>query len=386
MPVKRAGTFPKNVYFDHAATTRLDEGALKRMLPYLQGRYGNPSSLYPASSVVKSELEGARRTMKRLLHGANGNLFFTSGGTEANNWAIHGMVEAYQTKHIITSLLEHASVLEPIRAWEKKGIEVSYVKLQADGALDYGSLEALLKRHPKALVSLMHGNNEVGNLTDIGRVGTLCRQHGAIFHSDLVQTAGYYPIDVTAWGINLCTGSAHKFHGPKGVGFLYAEEGIRLTPLLYGGQQERSLRGGTENVAGIIGMAYALEKQQSHQEKIRNHIEGLKQYMIKKLKETIPNITFHGQCKNPKKSLCTIINVSLPKADRETLIMQLALEGIATSSGSACMSGGKTTSHVLEALGVAPTEANVRFSLGTDNNYKEIDYVVEVLRKQYHKG
>ncbi|MEM7361646.1 MAG: cysteine desulfurase family protein [Bacteroidota bacterium] len=381
MPLRREGVLPKNVYLDHAATTHLDAEALAHMLPYLQERYGNPSSLYPAGSVVKSELEGARRTMKGLLGGSDGNLFFTSGGTEANNWAIHGVVEGCGVKHIITSPLEHASVLEPVRAWQKKGVEVSYVGLKAGGEIDYGSLERLLERHPRSLVSLMHGNNEVGNLTDVGCVAALCRQYAAIFHSDLVQTVGYYPIDLTAWGVDVCTGSAHKFYGPKGVGFLYVREGLRLAPLLYGGQQERGLRGGTENVAGIVGMAYALEKQQGRQEKVREHIGRLKQYMIEQLEETIPDITFHGLCKEPTKSLCTIVNVGLPQGDPETLIMQLALEGVATSSGSACMSGGKTTSHVLKALGVPATAANVRLSLGVDNDYEDIDHTVAALQK-----
>lgn len=371
----------ESVYLDHAATTPLDSEILERMLPYLQERYANPSALYPTSSRVKSDVEKARREIKEMLKGPDGNLFFTSGGTEANNWAISGVVRAYGIRHIITSPLEHSSVLAPIRAWKKQGISVSWVQLKEKGKIDYTSLESLLRKYPQSLVSLMHGNNEIGNLTDIARVSALCKRYDSIFHSDLVQTVGYYPIDVAALGIDLCTASAHKFYGPKGIGFLYTAEGFRIDPLIYGGQQEKGLRGGTENVAGIVGMRYALRKRQNELSAARAYVESLKRHMIETLKKKIPHILFHGQCQNMEESVCTILNLGLPKADQETLIMQLALHRIYASSGSACMSGGQSTSHVLEALGIQANQSNVRLSLGIHNTIEDMEYTVKALEK-----
>lgn len=374
----------RHIYLDHAATTPIAPAVLSKMLPYMQDRYANPSSLYPSANAVRSDVEKARRSIKELIGGQDGNLIFTSGGTEANNWAIDGIVRAHDVRHIITSPLEHSSVLASIRMCQTKGVTCEYVPLRSDGGIHYEALEMLLKRCPNALVSLMHGNNEVGNMTDIARVASLCKQHGALLHSDMVQTLGYYPVDVTAWGVDICTGSAHKFYGPKGIGFLYVGEGIPIAPLLHGGQQERGLRAGTENVPGIIGMAHALLAMHEYQKKYRAHVQALKQYMAEKLAKTIPGIRFHGQCIDMKQSICTILNVGIPGVEKETFILQLAMRGIAASGGSACMSGSKTTSHVLHALGVPEQEAIVRFSLGLHSKYEDIDHVIHTLADIIH--
>lgn len=375
----------KIVYLDHAATTPIAPSVLSKMLPYMKDMYANPSALYSSASAVRSDVEKARRHMKSLLGGDDGQLFFTSGGTEANNWAINGMVRAHGIRDVITSSVEHSAVLAPIRALEEQEVVAChYVALAKDSSVCYESLEALLKEYPHALVSLMHGNNELGNLTDIVRVAALCKRYNAFFHSDMVQTIGYYPLDLASCGVDLCSGSAHKLYGPKGVGFLYLREGLQIAPLLYGGQQERTLRGGTEHVAGIIGMAEALSELRSAKEAHKAHITQLKKYMIAKLEKAIPEIQFYGACRDIERSLCSIINVGLEGVDKETFLLKLSMEGIAASSGSACMSGSKTSSHVLRALNVPEEKSTVRFSLGWRNTYQEIDYTVEKISAINH--
>ena len=370
----------RQVYMDYASTTPIAPDVLEAMLPYLKDIYGNPSVAHPMGHTARSGIEQARRAVKECLRGEEGNVFFTSGGTEANNWAIEGAVRAHNIKHVITSPLEHSSVLSMIRLLEKRGmIACHYVGLQADGAIDYASLALLLTHYPKALVSLMHGNNEVGNLTDIAQVSSLCKAHGAIFHCDMVQTIGYETIKLDRWGIDLCTGSAHKIYGPKGVGFLYSREGLKITPLLHGGQQERGMRGGTENVAGIVGLACALRRMCA--QKHKQHLNEVKQYLLQQLARTIPDVIFHGQCADAKNSLCSIVNIGLPLIEKETFILQLAMEGISASAGSACMSGSKTGSHVLRALGVSEDIATLRLSLGIHTTCEAIDHVVEAIQK-----
>ena len=370
-----------NIYLDHAATTPMLEEVVQAMLPYMSARYANPSSIYPMASSVKSDLEKARRTIKAHLGGQEGALFFTSGGTEANNWAIRGTVEAHGIARIISSPLEHSSTLAAIASCQARNVTIHYLPVNSQGDIDYEALESLLKESPKTLVTLMHGNNEIGNRLDIARIGSLCRKYGAIFHSDMVQTIGYYPIALNEWGVHLCTGSAHKFYGPKGIGFLYTNIEPPIAPFLYGGNQERGLRAGTENVAGIIGMAHALDYMHYRKEKHRRHIENLKNYAIKKIKQKLPYIQFHGRCDDPKQSLCNILNLGIPNCDQETFVLQLAMQGIYASSGSACMSGTHRESHVLRALGKKKKGAILRLSFGIHNRYEEIDTLINVLSK-----
>ncbi len=372
----------KLIYADNAATTMVDPRVQEEMRPYWERCYGNASMGYRLGSRSKVALEGARKKISALLYGEEGDFFFTSGGTEGNNWAIKGAVVANGIQHIITSQLEHTSILAPIRYLVDQGaVSVHYVALDGDGYIDYKSLARLLAGLPKVLVTLMHGNNEVGNLTDIDRVGRLCRRYGALLHSDMVQTAGYYPLHLTTLPIDLITMSAHKFYGPKGVGLLYVRRGVAIAPLHHGGGQERGLRAGTENVAGIVGMARALELAVLEREEIMSRLYRLKRHFIEGLQRGGPGVIFHGGGLNMARSMPHIINVGFPwKGYRDTLLMHFDIAGIALSSGSACMSGHQVHSHVLEALGVSGEYPVVRFSFGKYNRLEEVDRILAVVK------
>ena len=362
------------IYFDHAATTPVDPLVLEAMTPFFGLVYGNPSMSYRQGSVAKMAIERARRSISMCLGGSEGNIFFTGGGTEGNNWALQGLVRGNGIRDVITSPLEHASVLSTLKAlarWE--GIQVHYVSINEQGEVDYADLELLLRRFPHALVSLMHGNNEIGNITDIVRVGLLCRQYGTLYHTDMVQTVGYVDLDLSSLPVDVCTGSAHKFYGPKGVGFLYLRAGVKIEPLLHGGGQERGLRGGTENVALIIGMAKALSLATADRVTQYRHVEGLKRYCIKKLERADFAVCFHGACSDFTKSLPHILNIGLPDSKLgDTLLLHLDIAGIAASAGSACMSGVSGPSHVLRALGVSDDCPRLRISFGRYNTREEI--------------
>ncbi len=373
----------KHVYLDNAATTRLDPIVLESMLPYMKGLYGNPSSTHPLGNIAKAGIEGVRRTITDILGGGQGHIFFTSSGTEANNWAICSTLEGNGIEHVITSPIEHVSVLEPLKVLERVGkVTCNYIALDSSGQVQYDSLIALLKKYPKALVSLMHGNNEVGNLIDLYRVGSICREYGrgAIFHTDMVQTLGNYVVNLEGLPVDICTGSAHKLHGPKGVGFVYIRDGVLLGSLLYGGVQERGLRAGTENVAGIIGLGKCLEVAYEGRDKNVAYLLALKRYMMQELGKKVSGILYNGLCAHDSNSLCTLLNIGLPiGVDQETLLLNLAIQGVFASSGSACMSGSKSWSHVLAELGIKEDRAVVRFSFSKYNSRKEIDYAVDRL-------
>lgn len=372
----------KQVYLDNAATTRLDPNVLEAMLPYMQELYGNPSSTYLLGNTAKTAIEEVRRSIMDRLGASEGDVFFTSSGTEANNWAIAGTVEAHAIQHVITSPIEHESVLQPIQKLVQRGIVTcSYVGLDALGQLEYNSLIALLEKYPKSLVSLMHGNNEIGNLTDLYRVGSICKKYGAIFHTDIVQTLGNYFFCLKDAPIDICTGSAHKLHGPKGVGFIYVNPYVRLSALLHGGMQERGLRAGTENVAGIVGLGRALEIATKNRSDHFAYLQNIKFYMIQELQNDIPTIKFHGLCNNSSKSLCSLLNIGLPlqNLDNEMLIFKLSIQGISASRGSACMSGTSTRSHVLDAINIPEENAVIRFSFSKYTTYEDIDYAVKEL-------
>lgn len=374
------------VYLDNAATTPLDRAVFDTMAPFMLESYGNPSSIHSHGREVRSAIERSRKKVAELINAAPSEIFFTSGGTEADNTAIRCTVDTLGIEHIITSRLEHHAVLHTVEVMErKKKARISYVKTNGDGELDLEDLSRLLQEAPgKTLVSLMHANNEIGNLYDLEQIGSLCRQHGALFHSDTVQTIGHYRHDVQSLPIDFMVGSAHKFHGPKGIGFLYIKSGLSITPFIHGGAQERNMRGGTENVYGIIGLAKAMEIACTEVDEHTTYISELKSRMISKLKEAIPGIGFNGLSEDLGKSLYTVLNLCLPPTeDNDMLLFNMDINSISASAGSACSSGSSIGSHVLQQLDRPEGRGSVRFSFSKYNTAEEIDYVVEKLAETY---
>jgi cysteine desulfurase len=369
------------IYLDNAATTPIDKAVIEAMLPMMEMNFGNPSSIHGHGREVRSSVERARKTIAGLLNTSPAEITFTSGGTEADNMAIVRSIEAFGITHAITSPIEHHAVLHTLEYLAKRGkIKLSFVELNAKGHVDLTHLEELLRDNPKTLVSLMHGNNEVGNLLDMAIVGQMCEDYGAIFHSDTVQTMGHYRHDLQQMKIDFLVGAAHKFHGPKGVGFLYINSKNKIQPLIHGGSQERNMRGGTENVYGIVGMAKALEIAYSGMDEHRQHIEGLKERMITKLRQNIEDIQFNGDSDNLEKSLYTVLNVGFPPSDEgDMFIFNLDINKISVSGGSACTSGSDIGSHVLTALNTSLDRPSVRFSFSKYNTVEEIDFVVDKL-------
>ena len=370
------------VYFDNAATTALDPRVIEAMVETMEKHFGNPSSIHAHGRQVKTLIERSRKTVAGLLNAAPAEIFFTSGGTEADNTAIVRGIVDNRISHAITSPLEHHAVLHTLQALEKQGVvSVSMLQVDKEGHVDVHQLEQLLKENPRSFVSLMHANNEIGTLTDIEYVSGLCKEHQAIFHSDTVQTMGHYPHDLTKLQIDFITGAAHKFHGPKGAGFLYVNHNMKINPFLYGGAQERNMRGGTENVYGIVGLARALEISYAEMAEHRRYIQGLKDYMVARLKESIQDVRFNGDM-DPENSLYTVLNVSFPCTDiADMMLFSLDIAGISASGGSACSSGSDIGSHVLTAIGADPARPNVRFSFCKNNTREEIDFVVHKLRE-----
>ena len=373
------------VYLDNAATTPLDPEVFEAMKPFMMEDFGNPSSTHAHGRKVRAAIESARKKVAELLNCTPGEIIFTSGGTEADNAIIRSAVETYTLKHAISSSIEHHAVSHTLELLEKQGaIQVHHVNLTQDGDVDFTHLEELLKRYPNALVSLMQANNEIGNLLDIEVAGSLCEKYHAYFHSDTVQTIGHYRLDMKKLKVQGMAAAAHKFHGPKGVGFMYINNHKKIHSFMQGGPQERNLRGGTENVYGIIGLAKALEICYQHLDEHKAYIESLKTYMIEKLKAVIPGVSFHGQSAHLDKSLYTVLNVSLPEAEEnDMLLFNLDLQGISVSGGSACASGASTGSHVLAALYPNSKRGAVRFSFSKFNTIHEIDFVAEKLAEIY---
>ena len=372
------------VYLDNAATTPFDKEVLKAMYQVMETDHGNPSSIHSHGREVRTLIEKARKTVARLLHASPSEFFFTSGGTEADNMAIRCAIIDYGIKHAITSLIEHHAVLHTLQALEKSGvIRLSYVHIDSKGLVDYKHLEELLSSNERSFVSLMHGNNELGTLTDIEAVGQLCEKYNAIFHSDTVQTMGHYPHDLSRLKVHFLVCAAHKLHGPKGVGFLYINHAIKINPMIFGGSQERNMRGGTENVYGIIGLAKSLEIAYEGMEEHHEYIQGLKTYMMKELVKNVPGIEFNGET-TPEKSLYTVLNVSFPEMEMaEMLLFSLDIAGISASGGSACSSGTNIGSHVLNGIHANPDRPAVRFSFSKLNTREEIDYVVGKVKELY---
>ena len=364
------------VYLDNAATTPISKEVLDVMIPIMQNQFGNPSSIHRFGTVVRALVEHARRNVSKLLNCSPGEVFFTSGGTEADNMAIRCAIRDLGIKHAISSKIEHHAVEHTLEVMEKNGeIKLSYVNIDSKGNIDLAHLRSLLASNERSFVSLMHANNEIGTLLPIKKVGELC----AIFHSDTVQTMGHYKIDTQSIHVHFLTCAAHKFHGPKGVGFLYINKSLHINPFIYGGPQERNMRGGTENVYGIVGLSKALEEANKNIEEHQKYISSLKKHMQNRLVNEIKGVEFNGE--DIEHSLYTVLNVSFPPSDKgEMLLFSLDIEGIAASGGSACSSGSNVGSHVLNGIGVSSERAAIRFSFSKYNTIEEIDYTVDKLK------
>ncbi len=370
------------IYLDNAATTALDKEVLDAMLPYMTTHFGNPSSIYSYGRESRMAIESARKTVARILNAHPGEIFFTSGGTESDNMAIASAIHDLGCRHIITSSIEHHAVLHAVEHFDHEDIVTSsFVKILPDGHVDLDDLEEqLINQEKKCLVSLMHANNEIGNMLDIYAAGEICKKYNAIFHSDTVQTVGHYKIDLRSKPLHFATGAGHKFHGPKGIGILYINDNIKVKPMIYGGGQERNMRAGTENVYGIVGFAKALEIADANMEKESAAIQSLKTYMIAQLEKQIKGVQFNGDYAG--KSLYTVLNVSFPKTEKsEMLLFSLDMQHICVSGGSACSSGADVGSHVIRAISNNPNLVPVRFSFSKHNTTAEIDAVVEKLKE-----
>jgi len=376
----------KKVYLDNAATTQMRDEVIEEMTLVMKGFYGNPSSVHSYGRSSKSLIENARKTVAGFLNVSASEIIFTSGGTEADNLVLNSAVRDLGVKRIITSQIEHHAVLYTLDQLKAcYGIEVVYVNLGKNGEVDLGHLEELLKASDeKTLVSLMHINNEIGNLLDIRVVSEICKSYNALFHSDTVQSVGHYEMDLNEIPVDFTAASAHKFHGPKGVGFAFVRKHSGLKPLIFGGEQERGHRAGTESVHNIIGLEIALKLAYKNLREEREHISSIKNYFIQQLEANVPGVKFNGSSKDSGKSTYTLINVCLPVSREKALLLlfQLDLKGIACSRGSACQSGSDKGSHVLEAF-LSEDDLNkpsLRFSFSKFNTTQEIDYVVTVLK------
>ncbi len=370
------------IYFDNAATTSLDNEVLQAMMPFLTEKFGNPSSIYSYGRETKMAIESARKNVAKILNAHPSEIFFTSGGTESNNTAISTSIRDLGCKHIITSAIEHHAVTHPVEHFAKQfRIKVSYVNLLPNGHVDILHLEKLLADNKeKTLVTLMHANNEIGNIMDWHIVGNICKKYNAIFHSDTVQTVGHYPINLKKTPIHFITGAAHKFHGPKGVGILYINENVRISPFIFGGGQERNMRAGTENIYGIVGFSKALELATINHDSDKNHIVDIKKYMYDQLKLNIKGVDFNGDVWG--QSLYTVLSVSFPKTEKsEMLLFNLDINNICASGGSACASGAEAGSHVIRAINNNPNQITVRFSFCKHNSKDEVDLVIQKLKE-----
>ena len=367
-----------NVYFDNAATTPISKKVLDKMIPYMEDGFGNPSSIHKRGREIKSVIEKSRSKVADILSCEPGEIFFTSGGTEADNMFIINTVLEKKIDTIITSKVEHHAVLHCCDYLNKtQNINIKYVSISDNGEVDLDDLEKITSNNKNALVSLMHGNNEIGNINDLKTISKICEKNNVIFHSDTVQTIGHYAIDLNKINIQGIVGSAHKFHGPKGIGFLYLNNKHKISPFIHGGAQERNMRGGTENVYGIVGLSEALtlayENMATHKEKI---IE-LKSHMIESLRQKVKGVKFNGLSSDLDNSLYTVLNASIPNVDdQQMFLFNLDINNIAASAGSACSSGSDSGSHVLKEIKTEEGFVNVRFSFSKYNSIEEVDYVI----------
>ncbi len=377
----------KKVYLDSAATTQMRDEVIEKMTSVMKDFYGNPSSSHSYGRSSKSLIENARKSVAGLLNVAASEIIFTSGGTEADNLALNSAVRDLGVKRIITSKIEHHAVLYTIDQLKTCfKIDVEYVHLDTCGSVDTKHLEELLSSgDTKTLVSLMHVNNEIGNMLDVKAVGKMCKEHNALFHCDMVQSVGHYEIDLAEIPVDFTAVSAHKFHGPKGVGFAFVRKNSGLKPLIFGGEQERGHRAGTESVHNIVGLEEALKIAHKNMPEEKEYISSLKTYFAEQLELHIPDVKFNGYCRDSFQSTYTLLNICLPVTQEKALMLlfQLDLKGIACSKGSACQSGSDKGSHVLNAFLSEDDlkKPSLRFSFSKYNTKKEIDYVVSVLKE-----
>lgn len=373
----------QKVYLDNAATTRVHPEVVQAMLPYFTEQYGNPSSPHSWGQEAEAALMRARAQVAAALNAAKlEEIIFTGGGSESDNMVLRGVAHAYARKgrHIITSAVEHHAVLHTLEAMEREGLaEVTYLPVDADGLVSVQDVADAI-RPDTILVSIMFANNEVGTIMPVAEIGALCRERGVLFHTDAVQAVGHVPVDVQAQNIDLLSLSAHKFHGPKGIGALYVKKGVRVPALILGGAQERGKRAGTENVPGIVGLGAAIERASAHLEEHAAHMRGLRDRLIAGVEQRIPDVKLNG---HRTKRLPGNVNFSIRYIEGESILLMLDINGVAASSGSACTSGSLDPSHVLLAMGLTHEVAHgsLRMTLSEFTTGQEIDYVLELLPK-----
>jgi len=374
------------VYFDNAATTPIASEVIDLMTEIMKSDYANPSSVHHGGRKSKIIIENARKTVATFLNTSPGNIFFTSGGTEADNMAIRCGILDNKITHAVTSAISHHAVLYPLEKLKRDGIiDLSYIKIDINGVIDLVNLEEILKNRPRTFVSIMHANNEIGTMQPIKEIGDLCKKYNAIFHSDTVQTIAHYPLDMQTLNVDFITASAHKFHGPKGVGFIYISENIKINPLLLGGAQERNMRAGTENIYAIAGLEKAMQLSYSSMKKDMIYVKGLKQYMISQLTKNIDGISFYANSNDLDNSLFKVLSVAFPVTpNSEMLLFNLDIMGVSCSGGSACSSGSVGGSHVLNAISVDTKKPGVRFSFSKYNTIEEIDYTIGKLNEIFN--
>ena len=370
----------QRIYFDNAATTPLAPEVLEAMMPYLTEKFGNPSSIYSYGRETRLAIEQARKSVAKNLGAKPAEIFFTSGGTESSNTVLNAAIADLGCKHIISSPIEHHATLHTVTHLAKlHNLKLSFVQILPNGHIDMDHLASLLAATTeKTIVTIMHANNEIGTMIDIAAVGQLCKQYGAYFHSDTVQTVGHFPFELSQLPVDFITGAGHKFHGPKGVGILYINENVKISPLVHGGSQERNMRAGTENLYGIVGFAKALELATEKHEEERAYIQSLKQYLHDQLIAKIPSVSFNGDPFG--RSLYNLLSVNFPKNEKtEMILFNLDMHHVCASGGSACSSGAQQGSHVINALNKGSEIVTVRFSFSKQNTIAEIDQVVTAL-------
>ncbi|MDX2197164.1 MAG: cysteine desulfurase family protein [Cytophagales bacterium] len=374
--------YDMQIYLDHAATTPLHPMAKAAMEPYYDIMYGNPSSIHRHGREAKAAVEKSRKSIATILGTTASQIFFTSGATESTNMALIQSIYMYGIKHVLTSSLEHHAVMHPLQQLERQSmIQIHYVSHDKHGNIDLNDLAEFVKNNNNTLVAVMHANNEIGNINPVHEIAQICKQHQAIYFCDTVQTVGCYPIDLQKFKADFITGSAHKFYGPKGVGFIYVSEDIKIKPYLTGGAQERNMRAGTENVAGIVGMCKALEISVSGMTENTKNISKLKNQLIAGLSQ-LSDIQYNGMSNVIDKSHYKILNVSFPQSETtDMLVFNLDIEKISVSGGSACNSGALGASHVLEAINPSSERPAVRFSLGIYNTLAEIDHTISTIAR-----
>jgi len=371
----------RHVYLDYGATTPVDKLVLDAMQPYFREHYGNASSIHKFGRDAKDAIERARERIAQIIRAQPDEIYFTSGGTESDNWALSGYAQAHKKKgnHIITTAVEHHAILHTCEYLKKQGFSVTFLPVQSDGLMDTDTLEAAFT-DKTTLVSIIHVNNEIGSIHDLEEIGRIVKKYGAAFHTDAVQSFGKEPIDVNKMQLDMTSFSSHKIYGPKGVGALYIRNGETVNKMIYGGGHERNQRAGTENVAAIVGFGAAAKLYKREMKKERDALEELRNYLWQNIRNTIPDVRLNG---HPENRIAGNLNVSFAHADGESIMLSLDLRGIAVSSGAACTAGGTEPSHVIKALHLPKEfrDSAVRFTLGRYTTRSDIDYTVDVLKE-----